>query len=105
MSTTETQTGMNVLAKMSAIFFFWKILNRPSVTVDGTKHKLKWGQNFVPVPAGTHTVTFHSNLWFFLPVGGKTVQITVGQGTPTEVVYTPTWWFIYIPGKVLVNGQ
>ena len=97
---TDAEASIAVAAKHSplAVFLY---LTKFVVEVDGNPSEGSWGQRFVPVAPGPHTV----RMWFrYLgrPAGLAEVSINVAAGTASAMSYRAPM-FAFSSGTVKVE--
>ncbi|MEY2461311.1 MAG: hypothetical protein QOG30_3141 [Acidimicrobiaceae bacterium] len=91
-------TGIELTTKYFVLSFLIVIFPL-TINIDGQDTKGKWGTNFYPVPAGTHTITVSWKAYWFLPVQKATTSVTISEGQVVRLQYYAPWFFL-LPGKL-----
>ena len=99
MSTAAGQTGIAVKTRIFPLAFLL-LLFKTIVTIDGHPSTVPWGENFFPVPPGTHEVRVAFK-YLFGPMGENriTVQVVAGQ---TARVHYRSPFLIFLKGPISI---
>jgi hypothetical protein len=78
---------------------FLLLLFKPKLCVDGGEPmNLIWGENFVPLPAGHHTLRCYVPYLIYRHLGDSTIEVDVTPGgSPKFQWRTP--WLVFLKGK------
>ena len=91
-------TGVMVTTR----FFFLAFLLYffpPTVVIDGTSHKVKWGSHFFPTPPGEHSIKIFFKYLFMKECGPATTTVAVQEGQASHVTYKAPW-LVFLKGKI-----
>lgn len=100
MASAETRTGIVVVPRVFAMPF-WRWVNEPCVTIDGTAHNVDWRAVFFPVAPGTHQVEVCIRMFLFWKQGKAKTTVEVIDGQTVQVNYKARW-LVFLPGKITV---
>jgi hypothetical protein len=91
-------TGITVRTKIFPLAFLL-LLTRPNVSIDGgPPMRTPWGDLFVPLPAGTHSVRCSAPYLWYRHMGDATMEVEVPpSGTVTIQWRSP--WLVFLAGK------
>ena len=99
---STSPTGIAVKCKIFPLAFLM-LLFKPTIEIDGQPHEGSWSDNFFPAGAGNHSVTVSWKYFWFLVVNKATINVTVAEGQPVNVLYQARW-LIFLPGKISVTA-
>src|SRR4051794_23553935 len=102
MTSTSTQTGIEISTKVSIFFILYFIFFKPQIEVDGTAAVGgKWnGSTFVAAAPGQHQVEVYYKAYFIIPVNRASMGVTVTDGGVARVEYKPSIWGMLGKGKI-----
>lgn len=97
-SPESSPTGVYVHLKIFPLAFIL-LLCSPRLCVDnGPPAKLSWGQSFVPLAPGNHTLRCSVPYLWYRHLGDASTEVTVVPGT-TATVQWRTPWLVFLAGK------
>ena len=91
---------LNVAATYNPLAFFYAAFT-PTITINGTVHRLPWGEHSFPVSPGAYEVSV-SYQWLLSPECGKnTARVELRAGQRKTVTYCARL-IRFIPGSIKV---
>lgn len=99
--TTGANTGTTTATLRVTVNFFALALIYylfpPKIRIDeGEWQKLSRGENAVPVPPGRHQVTVMAKVYWILPVGQASIEVSAPAGGTLSLHYKAPW--LVFPG-------
>jgi hypothetical protein len=91
-------TGIELTTKHFVLNFLIVIFPL-TINIDGQAVKGKWGTQFYPVQAGSHSVTVSWKLYFVLPVNKAAMTVSLADGQVARLQYYAPWLWL-LPGKI-----
>ena len=86
-------TAIEVTAKFFPLAFLL-YMTKPTVTIDGTPHAVRWGTHRFDVSPGRHTVMVAFRYLWMAEAGANSIDLDVAEGATTRVRYDmPPWMF------------
>jgi hypothetical protein len=95
-------TAISINAKQS-IWWILVTIQPLIVEVDGVQTKGRWGDQVLPVSAGSHRVSVSWKFYWLLPVQRGTLDVNVSDGSVVALRYKVRW-LIFLPGKLHRSG-
>jgi len=93
-------TGIALNAKQFILFVLYSIFPL-IVEVDGVPSKGTWGDQFINLAPGQHSVTVAYKLYWVLPCNKGSINVTVNPGEVVALKYKMRLFFL-LPGKLSV---
>jgi len=87
----EVTTGFFFLAFL--LYFF-----RPTIVIDGTPNKVKWGTVYFELPPGRHHVEIFFR-YMIMNAGKNSVDIDLTPGQVRRIRYRAPW-LVFLKGKI-----
>ena len=103
---STANTGVELKTKYFILNFLIMIFP-VTITIDGQQSKGKWGSQFLPLSAGSHTIEVSWKLYWVLPANKAATTVNVADGQVIQVTYDTQWFgpmFFGLPaGKITVG--
>ena len=97
------QTGVQLTVKHFVLAFLMVIFP-VTIKVDGQPMKGKWGPQFLPLSAGTHSIEISWKYLWLWDASKAMTQVSVTDGQVVSVTYVAPWYAGYLfgllPGKI-----
>ena len=103
MSEGGAQSGIQVKTGFRPLAFLLYLCKTRLVIDDGEAMARPWGETFIPVTPGRHTVRCWFRYLYLSKAGNSTVTVDVLPGQVVSVGYRAPW-FMFSPGKWTLNG-
>jgi hypothetical protein len=99
------RTGISVLTNfraMNPLLYF----SKPRIGIDGDPpEKVRWGDNFIPTAAGTHTVRCFVPYIHLRHMGDSEIEVRVPAGRTVALRWQSPLGSLYLKGKwTVVNS-
>jgi hypothetical protein len=95
----QGQTGIRVQTKFYALNFLLYFY-KPKVSVDGNPpQKVPWGETFIPLSPGTHTVRCFVPYVYLRHMGDSTIDVRVRPGRTVSLRWQTPLGSLYLKGK------
>jgi hypothetical protein len=99
--------GQGIALRTTFFALDWTLrFTRTTVTIDGHRHQLAWGEHFFPLESGRHRLQV-SYRYLRLPTAGEaSLEVDVAPHQVIQVSYrAPRSVLVaYLPGKLAVEG-
>jgi hypothetical protein len=91
------RTGLEVTTRffpLAFLLYFFK----PTIVIDGTPTRVKWGTVFFDLQPGRHHVEIFFR-YIFMDAGKASVDLDLAAGQTLRITYRAPW-LLFLPGRI-----